>query len=128
MDDLVADDGETLLKNHFVSWLIHRIFDSVSLLDAKASTCLASMNSLTSLACSLISFYFSTDITGNADETKAWTAAKTKSLEAYSKIMLYILSKYEARSAGPLKKVCKSTSVFPVLSRNDLVLMNFVFR
>uniref|UniRef100_A0A914Z289 FANCI helical domain-containing protein n=1 Tax=Panagrolaimus superbus TaxID=310955 RepID=A0A914Z289_9BILA len=104
LDVQAANNGSTV-KDIFMSWLIPRIHDSVSLLDPKSSTCLASKISLTSMACSLLKF-FSSSLTSSASaDAKPFVIAQTKAIEAYSKIIIYILSKYEGKCAETLKEI-----------------------
>uniref|UniRef100_A0AC34GV07 FANCI helical domain-containing protein n=1 Tax=Panagrolaimus sp. ES5 TaxID=591445 RepID=A0AC34GV07_9BILA len=98
-----STDGSTI-KDVFLSWLIPRIYDSVSLLDSKSSTCLASMKSLTSMASSLLKF-FSSELNSHPDFIKAYVIAQTKAVESYSKILIYILSKYEGKCAETLEEI-----------------------
>uniref|UniRef100_A0A914Z6U8 FANCI helical domain-containing protein n=1 Tax=Panagrolaimus superbus TaxID=310955 RepID=A0A914Z6U8_9BILA len=101
--DVQASNDGSHVKDIFMSWLISRIHDSVSLLDPKSSTCLASKDSLTSMACSLLKFFWP-PLTASADD-RPFVNAQTKAIEAYSKILIYILSKYEGKCAETLKEI-----------------------
>uniref|UniRef100_A0AC34QPB2 FANCI helical domain-containing protein n=1 Tax=Panagrolaimus sp. JU765 TaxID=591449 RepID=A0AC34QPB2_9BILA len=99
----------TPLENILFEWIMLRIHDAASALNVSTSTSIASMESLTNMACELIYFFLTSN---DGDEIgielkKMWIIARTRAIDAFSMILRYLLTKYETKCVPSLERICE---------------------